>query len=319
VADAILAAARLVINRGQSAPTFVYLTILILPSLLVIILPIAFFFGVLYSLSKLNSDSELVVMAPPASAAPSSRADVHRGGDGHGADLSVRPLSDAAGQRAMKDKVVDIRAEHRRRAAQRRHLQHPGQGPHRLHPRNRFDGSSAACWCTTTANKTRADHLSGAKRPDRADPAGARLIMVDGTVEQTAKGGARLSMLKFERYVFDLDQFASPATSPTAPPASVTVSELFWPDPSLGPRLRSAYSRSAQPASQTAALCIAFRADRAGRRHRGAARARAPMPCAWTIASVAATSIRNSRVARRGWPVGGRPASNPALLHAVLL
>jgi len=36
---------------------------LILPSLLVIILPIAFFFATLYALSKLSSDSELVVMA----------------------------------------------------------------------------------------------------------------------------------------------------------------------------------------------------------------------------------------------------------------
>jgi lipopolysaccharide export system permease protein len=35
----------LVINRGQSASTFVYLTLLILPSLLVIILPIAYFAG----------------------------------------------------------------------------------------------------------------------------------------------------------------------------------------------------------------------------------------------------------------------------------
>src|SRR6185369_8610386 len=52
----------LVINRGQSAPTFVYLTILILPSLLVIILPIAFFAGTLYALNKLSADSELVVM-----------------------------------------------------------------------------------------------------------------------------------------------------------------------------------------------------------------------------------------------------------------
>src|SRR5205085_5541643 len=52
----------LVINRGQSAPTFVYLTFLILPSLLVIILPIAFFAGTLYALNKLSSDSELVVM-----------------------------------------------------------------------------------------------------------------------------------------------------------------------------------------------------------------------------------------------------------------
>src|ERR1700753_2897447 len=53
----------LVINRGQSAPTFVYLTILILPSLLVIILPIAFFAGTLFALYKLNVDSELVVMS----------------------------------------------------------------------------------------------------------------------------------------------------------------------------------------------------------------------------------------------------------------
>ena len=40
----------LVINRGQSAPTFIYLTLLVLPSLLVIILPISFFAGALYGL-----------------------------------------------------------------------------------------------------------------------------------------------------------------------------------------------------------------------------------------------------------------------------
>ncbi len=51
------------INRGQSAPTFIYLTVLILPGLLVIIVPIAFFFGTLFTLSRLNGDSELVVMA----------------------------------------------------------------------------------------------------------------------------------------------------------------------------------------------------------------------------------------------------------------
>ena len=42
-------------------------------------------------------------------------------------------------------------------------------------------------------------------------PAGARLIMLDGTVEQSAQGGAQLSVLKFKRDVFDLDQFAGPA------------------------------------------------------------------------------------------------------------
>src|SRR5215467_11034929 len=53
----------LVINRGQSAPTFVYLTVMMLPQLLVIILPIAFFGGALYGLHRLNVESELVVMS----------------------------------------------------------------------------------------------------------------------------------------------------------------------------------------------------------------------------------------------------------------
>jgi len=53
----------LVINRGQSAPTFLYLIMLLLPQLLMIILPIAFFFAALLTLQRLSGDSELVVMA----------------------------------------------------------------------------------------------------------------------------------------------------------------------------------------------------------------------------------------------------------------
>ena len=53
----------LVINRGQSAPTFLYLTSLLIPTLMTTILPIAFFFGTMFTLSRLNGDSELVVMA----------------------------------------------------------------------------------------------------------------------------------------------------------------------------------------------------------------------------------------------------------------
>src|ERR1700689_473899 len=52
----------LVINRNQSAPTFIYLTILILPGLLVVILPLAYFAGTLYGLHRINSESEIVVM-----------------------------------------------------------------------------------------------------------------------------------------------------------------------------------------------------------------------------------------------------------------
>ena len=102
----------LVINRGQSAPTFLYLIALLLPSLLMIIMPIAFFFAVLFTLQRLSGDSELVVMA---SAGYSMR------------QLAMPVLAAAAivmlvtylcalflmpaGQRALGDKLVDIRAD----------------------------------------------------------------------------------------------------------------------------------------------------------------------------------------------------------------
>src|SRR5882672_2251153 len=52
----------LVINRGQSALVFAYLTLLMVPSLLVVIVPIALFGAAIFALNKLNADSELVVM-----------------------------------------------------------------------------------------------------------------------------------------------------------------------------------------------------------------------------------------------------------------
>jgi lipopolysaccharide export system permease protein len=52
----------MIVNQGVSVTTFVYLTMLMLPSFLTIILPIALFCIILFVYSKLISDRELVVM-----------------------------------------------------------------------------------------------------------------------------------------------------------------------------------------------------------------------------------------------------------------
>ena len=102
----------LVINRGQSAGIFLYLALLMLPSLLVIIVPIALFAAAMYALNKLHNDSELVVMwsagisraqlATPVLAAATVALAVT-----YACGLYLMP----AGQRTMKDKVFDIRAD----------------------------------------------------------------------------------------------------------------------------------------------------------------------------------------------------------------
>ena len=109
----------LVINRGQSAPTFVYLTLLILPGLLVIILPIAYFFGTIFTLSRLNGDSELVVMA---SAGYSQRqlapARLRRRGAGDAAHLGERALADAGRAARAQCQSAGHPRRYRRGAAQ---------------------------------------------------------------------------------------------------------------------------------------------------------------------------------------------------------
>ncbi len=52
----------LIINRGLSFFTFVYLTFLLLPSFLAVLLPVALFCAVVYTYHRLTVDSELVVL-----------------------------------------------------------------------------------------------------------------------------------------------------------------------------------------------------------------------------------------------------------------
>ena len=52
----------MIVNRGLTAGMFVYLTMLLLPNLLVIVLPIALFTVVVFTYSKLITDRELVVI-----------------------------------------------------------------------------------------------------------------------------------------------------------------------------------------------------------------------------------------------------------------
>ena len=53
----------LITSKGQTIMIFLMITGLALPSLVAIIAPVALFAGILYTLNKLNGDSELVVMA----------------------------------------------------------------------------------------------------------------------------------------------------------------------------------------------------------------------------------------------------------------
>jgi lipopolysaccharide export system permease protein len=296
----------LVINRGQSAPTFVYLSILILPSLLVIILPIAYFAGSLYALTKLNQDSELVVM----SSAGYSRA-----------QIAVPVLTAAAivmaltylcglylmpaGQRAMKDKVLDIRADVGAALLDEGEFNTPAPGLTVFIRELNSDGHIRGVLVHDSRNKKHPISYLAESGQLAQTPAGARLLMYDGTIEQTGTSGAQLSVLKFKSYAFDLDQFAGQTHATDRATSERFLNELFWPPSTLKPAARAAYfaegnNRLAQPLYCIAFGLIALAVIARGRRVRGAQALRI------TLAAVAAASLRIAGYGVQGlathWP-----------------
>jgi lipopolysaccharide export system permease protein len=298
----------LVINRGQSAPTFLYLTILVLPGLLVIILPIAFFFGTLFALSKLNTDSELVVM----SAAGFSRL-----------QIAVPVFISAAivmaltylcglylmpaGQRAMKDKVVDIRADIGAALLNEGEFNTPASGLTVFIRELNSDGTIRGVFVHDNRNKLHPVTYLAESGQLAQTPAGARLIMVDGTIEVAGGGGAQLQVLKFQRYVFDLDQFASPTRATDRATSERYLGELFNPGPSLTPRVRAAYIAEGHNRLSQPLYCILFALVALAAILRGA-RARGANALRITVAVLAGIALRIA-----GYGVQGVAVRDPSL------
>lgn len=281
----------LVINRGQSPTTFAYLTMLLLPTLLVIILPLAFFFGTLYALSRLNSDSELVVMASAGFsrtqlAVPTIVAAVMIMALTYLCGLYLMP----AGQRALNAYLVDIRANIGAALLNEGTFNTPAKGLTVFIREIDNDGGVHGALVHDNRNpKAAITYLAESGRIVQT-PAGTRLVLIDGTIEQSSKYGARLHVLKFARYPFDLDQFASKAPVERKT-NELFVSELLHPSPSLKPKncnayIAEAHNRLSQPLYCIAFALIALAAVTRGKRGRGANMLR------MTFACVAATGLR---------------------------
>jgi len=307
----------LVINRGQSAPTFIYLTLLILPSLLVIILPIAFFAGALYGLHKLNADSELVVMQacgfsrvqlgiPVMIAAVIVMALTYL------CSLYLMPL----GQRTMRSAVLDIRADIGAAMLSEGAFNTPADGLTVFIRELAPDGHIRGILVHDNRDAQRPTTYIAESGVLAQTAGGGRLIMLDGTIEQASAAGAQLSVLKFSRYVFDLDQFSGQQQSTQLEASDRYLSELFWPQFKTPPKnknmvnifLAEGNNRLAAPLYCITFALLALAAVTSGRRQRGAYALRL------TLAAIFAAALRIV-----GYGAQSMAARNPSLLFLLYL
>jgi lipopolysaccharide export system permease protein len=283
----------LVINRGQSAPTFLYLLLLVLPTPLALIMPIAFFVAALFTLQRLQGDSELVVMA---SAGYSLR------------QLTVPVLACAAvvmaltyacvlylmpaGQRALGDKLVDIRADMAGALLNEGDFNNSQRGLTVFIRQLDRSGEIKGILVHDTRDRARPVSYIAEKGILAQTSAGTRLIMVDGTIETSAQNGRQLQVLHFESDTINLDQFSGPARNTLRKMPERYLGELLWPqEAGVSQRIRDqffaeAHNRITQPLYCIAFALIALAAVMRGRQQRGSVALR------MTVASLAAVGLR---------------------------
>jgi lipopolysaccharide export system permease protein len=217
-----------IINRGLSVIDFVHITLLLVPSLLTIILPVALFISVIFCYNKLVADSELVVME----ASGLSPWQLARPALGIG--LGIMLLSYAlslyimpAANRQFKDMQNFLRDNYTSVLLQEEVFNHPAPGltvfvrarddqgglEGILVHDNRVSGQSI----TMMADKGRMSQT----------PRGPRFLLINGMRQELREG--RISWLDFDSYNLDLS-FYTQQTQARVPDARERfVRDLFSP------------------------------------------------------------------------------------------
>ena len=190
----------LVINRGQSARTFLYLILLLLPTPLVIIMPIAFFFAALFTLHRLQGDSELIVMASAGYSLRQLAAPVLAGA------AIVMALTYAcvlflvpAGQRTLGDKLLDIRADIAGALLNEGEFNPVTQGITVFLRQLSSNGEIKGILVHDNRDRAHPVTYIAEKGILAKTPTGTRLIMQDGTIETSAQGGKQLQVLQLSQ------------------------------------------------------------------------------------------------------------------------
>jgi len=222
----------LVTSQGQTLLAFVGITVMLVPGLALVIAPVAFMIALVYTLNKLNTDSEIIVM----SASGMSPWRIYRpflfvsfiiAGIVAALSIYIAPKS----QREVRTLITSVRADLIANIIQ------PGrfttlEGGLTFHISERLPNGE----------------LSGILIDDRRDPneqstflaergqlvesdGGTFLVLEQGSVQRHEAKQRDPTIVQFERYAFDITRFAGAGASPTFNASERYLWDLASPDP----------------------------------------------------------------------------------------
>jgi len=224
----------LIVNRGLPISKFIYLSTLLLPSLLSIMLPAALFIGVLYTYNKLINDSELVVMesaglsywqiAKPAIAFSAAIMIV-----GYFVSLVLLPLS----YREFKDMQTLIRDKYASIFLQEEVFNSPVDGLTVYIGKLGRNGVLEKIFVHDNRNKKSPITMMAREGRLVQTPTGPRFDLLNGSRQEVDKENSSLSMLYFESYGVDLNLFTGANKKRSLEPQERFIHQLFSTTPDM--------------------------------------------------------------------------------------
>jgi lipopolysaccharide export system permease protein len=249
-----------IFNKGLSAGFFFYMTALLLPGLLAIVLPIALFAAVIYAYHRMSAESEIVVMSaagigPWPLARPALLLAVLVTGLGYALTLYLMPL----GQRNFRMLRMDLKSDLSHVLLQEGTFNTVTGGLTVYIRERRGSGEMRGILVHDSRNQSRPTTMMAEQGVLVRTKTGPRLVLVNGNRQEIAARSHQLSILHFDRYALDLGQFVQATKRRWFDAKARYLHELFRPGDSPADRRNAARFRAAGNDRITAPLfALAF-------------------------------------------------------------
>lgn len=223
-----------VIATGQSAWVFLEFSTLVLPQVFVIVLPLSGIGAALYSLNKLYSDSELVVMmaaglSPLALLRPVAIFGTLLAGAMALVVMVLVPLGGAA----LGDRTQAIRSDLANALIIEGQFLHPSPGLTVFITDTGRAGEMSGIFLNDQRDLLHPVTYSAERALLVRDGMEARLVMLDGVALAPATEGGQMNTVLFDQFVFDLSSLIQPDGARVPRPSEYSITDLLFPTPRM--------------------------------------------------------------------------------------
>ena len=221
----------LIVNRGLPFSMFLYMSMLMLPTFLALILPVSLFTAVLFAYNRLTMDSELLVMrAAGISQTGLSKSAFLLAGIVtviiYSLTLYLLPLS----FREFKDRQVTIRNDFSTVLLQEGVFTELAMGITVFVRERGAEGELLGVLVHDGRNPEKPVTMMAENGALVRTDEGPQVIMVNGNRQEVSKDSGALSLLYFDRYVLDVHSVDKTLDKRWREPRERFLDELFFPD-----------------------------------------------------------------------------------------